>query len=99
MVLRRAALAFLFLAGCNTAGSTRPVNHEESTLSSPVKYLSDESILPGSLEMPVMDASSAAIGDEPTTERIVGYVAIIGGVLAFTILAIGFYKLARLLAH
>jgi len=34
---------------------------------------------------------------DPTTERIVGYVAIAAGVIAVTILLIGFYKLAKLL--
>jgi hypothetical protein len=50
-------------------------------------------------EIPPINGSSAAIGDEPTTERVVGYVAIIGGVLAITVLTIGFYKLFRLMTH
>jgi hypothetical protein len=50
-------------------------------------------------EIAAINGSSAAIGDGPTTERVVGYVAIIGGVIAVTILAIGFYKLVRLVAH
>jgi hypothetical protein len=98
MILRRAAIAFLCLTGCNTVGSTRPASHEESTFSSPVNSLSDGSI-PGTAAIDAMNASSAAIGDEPTTERVVGYVAIIGGVIAITILTIGFYKLVRLVAH
>jgi hypothetical protein len=50
-------------------------------------------------EIAAINGSSAAIGDGPTTERVVGYVAIIGGVIAVTILALGFYKLVRLVAH
>jgi hypothetical protein len=40
---------------------------------------------------------SAAI--DPTTEHAVGYLAIAAGIVAFTILAIGFYKLVKLLGH
>ena len=36
---------------------------------------------------------------DPTTECVVGYVALAAGVIAVTIFVIGFYKLGRLLAH
>ncbi len=99
MILRRVTIAFLCLTSCNTVGSPRPVSHEESTLSRPVNSLSDGSSIPGMAEIPAVDGSSAALNDGPTTERVVGYVAIIGGVMAITVLTIGFYKLVRLLAH
>jgi hypothetical protein len=75
------------------------VSHEESTLSRPANSLSDGSSIPDPVEIVVINGSSAAMGGGPTTERVVGYVAIIGGVIAITILTIGFYKLARLMAH
>jgi hypothetical protein len=99
MILRRAAIVFLCLTSCNTAGSTRPVSHEESTLSRPANSLSDGSSIPDPVGTVAINGSSAAMGDGPTTERVVGYVAIIGGVIAITILTIGFYKLVRLMAH
>jgi hypothetical protein len=99
MILRRAAIAFLCLTSCNTAVSTRPLSHEEITLSRPVNSLSDGSSVPGTAEIVAINGSSVAIGDGPTTERVVGYVAIIGGVIAVTVLTIGFYKLVRLVTH
>ncbi len=49
--------------------------------------------------MAAIDFTTGNVGADPTTERVVGYVAIIGGVIAVTILTIGFYKLVRLVAH
>ncbi|HEX9129214.1 MAG TPA: hypothetical protein VF850_08640 [Gemmatimonadaceae bacterium] len=68
-------------------------------LARPVNSLSDGSSVPGTAEIAAINGSSAAIGDGPTTERVVGYVAIIGGVMAVTVLTIGFYKLVRLVTH
>jgi hypothetical protein len=35
----------------------------------------------------------------PEAERVVGYAAMAAGVVALSVLAIGFYKLARMLGH
>jgi hypothetical protein len=94
----RAAIALLFLAACSAVATTGTGTHEE-TVPNTGTFSSDVSSTHGEAEAPTIDSSLATIVVEPTTERVVGYVAIIGGVIACTILIIGFYKLAKLLGH
>jgi len=99
MMLRRAAIAFLCLTGCSAVGPTRPVAHEESAISKAGISSSEGPSIPDSAQGATINPAPGTVDAEPTTERVVGYVAIIGGVIALTILAIGFYKLAKLLSH
>ncbi len=99
MILRRLAIAFLCLTSCNTVGSPRPVSYDESTVPQTVNPISDRPGVRGSPEIDAISSAPGTAGTEPTTERVVGYVAIIAGVMACTILIIGFYKLAKLLGH
>ena len=53
-----------------------------------------------SVRSPDREATDIVRGNvDPTTERAVGYVAIAAGVIAMTILLIGFYKLGKVLGH
>lgn len=98
MVRSRAVLALLYLIGCSTVPAPRTVSHEETIYDSG-SFSSDVPVTRGVPEVVSSDPSLGTIGVEPTTERVVGYVAIIGGVIACTILIIGFYKLVKLLGH
>jgi len=99
MTFLRAAIAIICLSGCTAIGRPRTVAPEGSTISWASDPYGDRPIDAGSAEMAAINFTTGTVGADPTTERVVGYVAIIGGVIAITIVTIGFYKLVRLVAH
>jgi hypothetical protein len=94
----RAAIALLFLTACISMGTTRTVVHQE-TVPNADAFPTDVSSSQGAAGVAAIDPLPGTVVVEPTTERVVSYVAIIGGVIACTILIIGFYRLAKLLGH
>jgi hypothetical protein len=56
---------------------------------------------PPSIQLPRPESGLHQSSDasSPDAERVVGYAAMAAGVVALTIFAIGFYKLARMLSH
>jgi hypothetical protein len=99
MILRRAVIAAVFLTGCSSLGPTRPAALEQSTVSRADNSSSYGLSIPSAAEVGTINSLPDEVDAEPTAERVVGVVAIIGGVIAFTILIIAFYKFAKLLAH
>lgn len=100
MMPRRALITTLLcLTACSTTGSTRPITHEGITTSPTDDLVDGRSGIFGATETTMSDRARNTVGTDPTAERAIGYVAIVAGVAALTIVFIGFYKLARLLAH